>query len=188
MWPSPVFLNFFLFVLKFVTRFLFPFLMSLASWLRLITSTCKLTLALEVFPGLTLIAAARSFFLFGLILILTTPVLLLALLYAVRLLMKVSNFFPNFSLVLFMLSAWFFLWTLAKFPMMLVSFILIFSGMFEKHVLVVLLSNSIVDDCSSWRFYGLRKSEGVFRLTSVEVFCNVLFNDLICHNGSYYFY
>lgn len=159
--------------------------MSVASWLRLITSTSKLTLALEVFPGLTLIAAARSFFLFGLILILTT---LLALLYAVRLLMKVSNFFPNFSLVLFMSSAWFFLWTWAKFPMMLVSFILIFSGMFEKHVLVVLLSNSIVDDCSSWRFYGLRKSEGVFRPTSVEVFCNVLFNDLICHNGSYYFY
>ena len=52
--------------------------------------------------------------------------------------------------------------------MMLVSFIVIFSGVFEKHVLIVLLSNSIVDDCSSWRFYGLRKSEGVFRLTSVE--------------------
>ena len=39
--------------------------------------------------------------------------------------------------------------------------------MLEKHALIVLPSNS-VDDYSSWRFDGPWKSEGVFRLTSVE--------------------
>ena len=39
--------------------------------------------------------------------------------------------------------------------------------MFEKHAFTVLLSNSI-DNYSSWRFDGPWKSEGVFRLTSVE--------------------
>ena len=39
--------------------------------------------------------------------------------------------------------------------------------MFEQHALTLLSSNSI-DDCSSWWFDGPWKSEGVFRLTSME--------------------
>ena len=42
-----------------------------------------------------------------------------------------------------------------------------FLRMFEKHALIALSSNSL-DDCSSLRFDGLWKSEGVFRLISVE--------------------
>ena len=51
--------------------------------------------------------------------------------------------------------------------MMSACFIVNFSRMLEKHALIVLPSNS-VDDCSFWRFDGLWKSEGVFRLISVE--------------------
>ena len=42
-----------------------------------------------------------------------------------------------------------------------------FSSMFEKHTDIVFPSNSL-DDCSYWWFDGLWKSEGVFRLTSME--------------------
>ena len=89
-----------LFILKFVTCFLLPFLMSVvSSWqfwlLLLLSSSSTLVLAPEVFLGLTLIAAALvAYVLFELMLTVGTPVLLLALLYAVRLLLKVSNFFP----------------------------------------------------------------------------------------------
>ena len=91
-----------LFILKFVTCFLLPFLMSVvSSWqfwlllLLLLSSSTTLVLAPEVFLGLTLIAAALvAYVLFELMLTVGTPVLLLALLYAVRLLLKLSNFFP----------------------------------------------------------------------------------------------
>ena len=46
-------------------------------------------------------------------------------------------------------------------------FIVTFSRILEKHALILILSN-LVDHCSSWRFDGPWKSEGVFRLTSVE--------------------
>ena len=42
-----------------------------------------------------------------------------------------------------------------------------FSRIFKKHAFIVLPSNS-VDDCSSWCFDGLWKSEGVFRLIFVN--------------------
>ena len=46
-------------------------------------------------------------------------------------------------------------------------FIVNFSRILGKHSLIVLQPNS-VDDCSCWRFDGPWKTEGVFRLTSVE--------------------
>ena len=89
-----------LFILKFVTCFLLPFLMSVvSSWqfwllLLLLSSSSTLVLAPEVFLGLTLTAAALvAYVLFELMLTVGTPVLLLVLLYAVRLLLKVSNLF-----------------------------------------------------------------------------------------------
>ena len=51
--------------------------------------------------------------------------------------------------------------------MMSACFIVNFSRMLEKHALIVLPSNS-VDDSSFWRLDEPWKSEGVFRLTSVE--------------------
>ena len=41
-----------------------------------------------------------------------------------------------------------------------------FSSIFEKLALIVFPSNSL-DNCISWGFDGLWKSEGVFRLTFV---------------------
>ena len=83
--------------------FFLPFVMSVAfswqSWL-LLPSSFTLTLTLEVILGLTLILSAL-WLLFGLMLIVATPVQSLALLYAVRLLLKVSNVFPILSLILF---------------------------------------------------------------------------------------
>ena len=53
--------------------------------------------------GLTLIVATPvAFVLFGIVLIGATPVLVLALLYTVGLLLKVSNIFPISSLILLM--------------------------------------------------------------------------------------
>ena len=48
-------------------------------------------------------------------------------------------------------------------------FIVNFSRTFEKHVLIVLPSNSL-DVCSSWRLDGPWKSEEIFRLASVEFY------------------
>ena len=133
-WLSPVSLTTFLFILKFVTRFLLLFLVSVASswqsWLLLLLpSSSKLALALEVLLELTLIVAAYVVFvLFGLMLNVATPVLFLALLYAARLSLKVSNFFPISLLILFMFLAWFFVRTSANLPMMSTCFIVNFWG------------------------------------------------------------
>ena len=60
-----------------------------------------------------------------------------------------------------------------------------FSRMLEKDALIVLPSNSL-DDCRSWQFDGLWKSEELFRLTSLGF--SGMFIDLICHNGNYCYY
>ena len=94
---SPVSVTTFLFVLAQICHKL-PFTLSHVSGFLLtalrLPSSSKLTLALEVFLGLALIvAASAAFVLFVLMLIVATPVLLLALLYAVKLLLKISNFY-----------------------------------------------------------------------------------------------
>ena len=108
-WLSLVSLTTFLFILKFVTRFLLLFLVSVTSsqqsWVPLLPSSSTLALALELLLGLTLIVDAPvAFVLFGLMLIVATPVLPLALFYAERLLL-VSNFFSISLLILFMFLA-----------------------------------------------------------------------------------
>ena len=77
-------------------------------------------------------------------LIVATPVLLLAL-WAIRLSLKVSNFFPISLIILFMF--------LAHKAKMLEKHALIVARMLEKYALIVLPSNS-VDDCSFWQFDG----------------------------------
>ena len=74
-----------------------------------------------------------------------------------------SYFITNFIYVLSL-----FVRSSAKLPMIWACFIVNFSRIFEKHALIVLLSNWL-DDCSSCRFDGLWKLERDFRLASVEL-------------------
>ena len=67
-----------------------------------------------------------------------SPTCLTAFLFTLKF-VKVSNFFSISSLILFMLLAWLFVRTSARFPMMFVSlFYCKFSRIFIKHALIVL--------------------------------------------------
>ena len=152
----------------------FPFTLSHVSHflLTVLTTTTTIILYTSIGPiGVSVINAnfscPRGFCFVWINASSSYPSTAVSFIICLRLLLKVSNFFPISSLILFMFVAWLFIRTSAKFPWTLACFIVNFSRMYEKHALIVLLLNS-ADDCSSWQLDGLWKSDGILRLTLVE--------------------
>ena len=123
-------------------------------------------LAFEVcLARLTLIVSTPVDLLFGLTLIVATPELLLTL-YTGRFSLKLWAAFI-FVLILLIFFYWFSARTFARLPIMFACFAVNLYRMFKKHIVIRFPSKSWQGYCG-WRFSGIWKSEGVFRLTSLD--------------------
>ena len=105
-WVNLTCLSNYFFICVEICCYTFPFTLSPVSGflLTVLTTTNTIILYTGIGTGCVsgvnaIVAVPVAFAFFGLMLIVATPLLILFLLYAVRLLLKVSNFFPISSLI-----------------------------------------------------------------------------------------